>query len=329
MMAPMQPLTHHEIMSLAAPFARSGRHVDLAASDRPQRRLAFKVVAHAAVVDGLPAWRESLLLELPHTGRHRLTRTLTLAEGLQATLVGEGDDAGMLLAAVQAVPAERQLQRVAGHWVAFNHRVAPGTGALQLTGAATQLAGLCLQMSVSRVQGIAAELTLAAPAGVEFTLPEDLLAVLGLPWSRLSHAAGQWRASIQLRGNEHKRSQDAEHKFARSVEHLAQTLADTPAQFHQRFVRQRWLVTLRRATPLGMAVGLVIAALLVPRLELGSDSVLRMLIFNSPPLLLAWIFSMREMPHLEIPPLPRRPALPGWQAEAAPAPADTPSSISR
>ena len=51
----MQPLTHHEIMSLVAPFARSGRHVDLAASDRPQRRLAFKLVEHAAVVDGLPA----------------------------------------------------------------------------------------------------------------------------------------------------------------------------------------------------------------------------------------------------------------------------------
>ena len=329
MRAPVQPLTHHEIMSLVAPFARSGRHVDLAASDRPQRRLAFKLVEHAAVVDGLPAFRESLLLELPSTGGHRLTRTLTLAEGLEATLVGEGADAGMLLAAVQAVPPARQLRLVAGQWVAFSHRVAPASGTLVLAQAATQLAGLTLQMNVSRVGGIAAELTLAAPPGVEFTLPEDLLAVLGLPWSRLSRAAGQWRASITLRGDEQKRTRDAEHKFARSVEHLAQTLADTPAQFHQRFVRQRWLVTLRRATPLGVAVGLIIAALLVPSLDLGSDSVLRMLIFNSPPLLLVWIFSMREMPRLEIPPLPRRPALPGWQSQAVPGPPDTPTPTSR
>ena len=270
--------------------------------------------------------QDGLLLEQPSTDGYRLTRTLTLPDGLRATLCGEGADAGMLLAAVQAVPPARQLPRIAGHWVAFSHRVAPASGALVLTHAATRLAGLDLKMQVSRVKGISAELTLAAPPEVEFSLPEDLLAVLGLPWSRLSKAAGQWRASIVLRGDEHKRGLDAEHKFARSVEHLAQTLADTPARFHQRFVRRRWLVTLRRATPLAVAVGLIIAALLVPRLDLGSDSVLRMLIFNSPPLLLVWIFSMREMPRLEIPPLPRRPALPGWQVQQAPADTSTPTA---
>ena len=107
-------------------------------------------------------------------------------------------------------------------------------------------------MSVSRVQGIAAELTLAAPPGVEFTLPEDLLAVLGWPWTRLSRAAGQWRASCGCAATA-ERTADAEAKFARSVAHLAQTLADTPAQFHERCGRQRWLVTLRRAMPLLVA----------------------------------------------------------------------------
>jgi hypothetical protein len=324
MSASMQPLTHHEIMSLVVPFARIGRQVDLAASDRLQRHLVFKPLDHAAAPDGLPALQESLALALPDTGGYRLTRTLALPDGLRATLSGEGADVVVLLAAVQAVPAARQLQRIAGHWVAFNHRVAPASGALVLTQAATRLAGLDLQMQVSRVKGISAELTLDAPPGVELTLPEDLLAVLGLPWSRLSKAAGQWRASIVLRGDEHKRGLDAEHKFARSVEHLAQTLADTPAHFHQRFLRRRWGVALRRATPLAVALGLVVAALLVPRLDLDSDSVLRMLIFNSPPLLLVWLFSMREMPRLEIPPLPRRPALPGWQA-----PAESPATHSR
>ncbi len=316
MMAVVQPLTHHEILGLVAPFASCGRHVDLAASDRLQRRLVFQPIEYAAADGSLPAVQDSLLLEQPSTGWYRLTRTLDLASGLQATLSGEGADVGVLLSAVQAVPPTRQLQRIAGHWVALSHRVTPASGALVLTQATARLEGLGLQMSVSRVKGIAAELALAPAQGVEFTLPEDLLAVLGLPWSRLSKAADQWRASVVLRGDGHKRGLDAEHKFARSVEHLAQTLADTPAHFHQRFLRRRWGVALRRATPLAVALGLVVAALLVPRLDLDSDSVLRMLIFNSPPLLLVWLFSMREMPRLEIPPLPRRPALPGWQAPA-------------
>lgn len=325
MIVPMQPLSHHEILTLAAPFARSGLQVDLAASDRLQRRMAFRPVPHEAEADGLPALRESLLLEQPAEADYRLTRSLSLADGRAALLVAEGEDPGALLAAVQAVPPARQWQRVAGLWTASSYRVAVATGRLQLTGAAAALGPLQLQMGVSRVQGIAAELTLSAPPGTEFALPEDLLAVLGLPWSRLSRAAGQWRASIQLRGDDERRTQDAERKFARSVEHLAQVLAGTPAQFHQRFARRRWGVALRRATPLAVAVGLVIAALLVPRLDLDNDSVLRMLIFNSPPLLLVWMFSMREMPRLEIPPLPRRPVLPGWQVNAAPT-ADTPTA---
>lgn len=324
MSARVQPLSHHEIIGLVAPFARCGRHLDLAASDRLQRRLAFKPVEHGGDGNaaGLPAFHEQLQLELPDRDSCRLTRTLTLPGGLAAVLVAEGDEPGPLLAAVQAVPPSRQLQQVAGQWVAFSHRVTPATGALVLTHAAARPAGLLLQMKVSRVPGIAAELTLGAPAGVDFTLPEDLLAVLGLPWSRLDRAAGQWRASLQLRGDQARRTVDAELRFARSVEHLAHTLAGTPAQFHQRFLRQRWAVALRRATPALVALGLIIAALLVPRLDLGSDSVLRMLIFNSPPLLLVWMFSMREMPRLEIPPLPRRPALPGWQTPSTATPAD-------
>jgi hypothetical protein len=318
MNAAAQPLSHHEIVALVAPFARCGRHLDLAASDRLQRRLVFRPVEHAAQAGGLPAVQEGLQLELPPGGGFRLTRRLSLPGGLQATLVGESADAAALLAAVLAVPLARQLQRVAGHWLAFSHRLGPGGGALVLSEADARLDGLALRMQVSRVKGIAAELTLAPPPGVQLALPEDMLAVLGLAWSRLSpnRAAGDWRASLVLRGDAHRRGEDAERKFVRSVEHLAQTLAGTPAQFHQRFVRRRWGVALRRATPLAVTLGLVGAALWVPRLDLGSDSVLRMLIFNSPPLLLVWLFSMREMPRLEIPPLPRRPALPGWQAPA-------------
>jgi len=55
------PLTHHEILALVAPFARRGRRVDLAASDRVARRIAFRPVEHAARED-VPAHRETLSL---------------------------------------------------------------------------------------------------------------------------------------------------------------------------------------------------------------------------------------------------------------------------
>jgi hypothetical protein len=321
MMAPMQPLTHHQIMDLVAPFARSGRQVDLAASDRLQRRLAFKPLEHPAAPAAdapLPAMRESLLLELPSADGYQLTRTLSLPGGLQAQLVCEGAEPGALLDAIQAVPPASQLRWAGGVLLALSYRVSATSGDRLLTQATAHVQGMNLRLDVSRVGGIAAELTLSAMPGTDYALPEDLLAVLGLPWSRLSRRATGWQASIQLRGEGAKRTHDAEDKLQRTVAHLAQTLAATPAQFHQRFRRARWGVVLRRATPLLVALALIVAALLVPQLELGSDSILRMLIFNSPPLLLVWLFSMREMPRLEIPPLPRTPALPGWQQPTAP-----------
>jgi hypothetical protein len=40
---------------------------------------------------------------------------------------------------------------------------------------------------------------------------------------------------------------------------------------------------------------------------------LLMMIFNLPPLLLLMLFGMRELPRLEIPPLPRRSTAVSWQ----------------
>jgi len=321
----MQPLTHHELIALAAPFVRQGLQVDLPGSDRLQRRLAFKP---AALPDQapLPPLQQTLWLELPETGPARLLRRLALPDGSVAELACEGEDPAALWAAVQAVPPTRQLPCVAGCMLVLSHRQAAGNATLLLTRATVALDGLRLQLTVSRVGGIAGELRLEPAGGAQFQLPEDLLSVLGLAWSRLSTTASGWQASVQLRGEGAQRTQDAEAKLQRSVTHLVQTLAEPPARFHERFRRQRWLVTLRRATPLLAALGLIGSALMVPSLELGSGSVVNLLIFNAPPLLLVWLFSMREMPRLEIPPLPRRPALPGWQVPADGMPAAGPAS---
>ena len=91
----LPPLTHHQILALVAPFSRSGRHVDLAASDRMARRVAFKAVAHGAIT-------ETLLLDNPSEGRFKLTRVLTVQGGLQARLTAEGSEPAALLARVDA-----------------------------------------------------------------------------------------------------------------------------------------------------------------------------------------------------------------------------------
>ena len=44
------PLTHHEILGLIEPFTRRGLHVDLAASNRIERRLLFKPIVHEEVL---------------------------------------------------------------------------------------------------------------------------------------------------------------------------------------------------------------------------------------------------------------------------------------
>jgi hypothetical protein len=102
------------------------------------------------------------------------------------------------------------------------------------------------------------------------------------------------------------------------------TLAEPPQRFHERLWRQRWGVTLRRATPLLGGVALLLGAAAVPKIDLAEDSVLRMLIFHAPPLLLVALFCMREMPRIEIPPLPRASRAQQWR-EGAPTPVGGPA----
>ncbi len=82
--------------------------------------------------DAIPSHCESLQLDSAAQGLHRLTRTLTLGDGVQATLVTEGPDPGALLERVDAVPHDRQLRHGNGFVVALSHRLLD-TGALLFT----------------------------------------------------------------------------------------------------------------------------------------------------------------------------------------------------
>jgi hypothetical protein len=317
------PLTHHEILQLVEPFARRGRRVDLAASQRLERRIAFRAIEHADAVAHMPGIVETLSLENPHEGSFRLTRVLTLPCGLEARLRTDGSDPAELLARIESVAPSAQIEGTADAVIARSHRIVR-TGAthqdgtpttrLILSGGIARVGGLDLAMNVLDVKGTPAEIELRPTSGSHDLghLPEDLLAVLGWSWSRLARTEGGWTAGVRLARIEPERSEDAHRKLDAVVKHLTQTLSASPARFHQRHFGARWLVFLRRAFPLLASIGLIVGTLALPRADVGGESMIRMLMFHSPPLLLIVFFCMRELPRIEIPPLPRRSFAATW-----------------
>jgi hypothetical protein len=338
---PLLPLTHHQIIGLIEPFTRRGRHVDLAASDRLERRLAFKPIEHTGEPVALAGLRETLSLENTAADTFRLTRRLATADGLEASLYIEGADPGELLARIEAVPAGRQFLTGAGFAIALSHRLEAGwggkpmgtgpgafNGRLTLTHAAGHAGDPGLKMKVPKTRGTPAQLELSVSAEDTIDLPEDLLAVLGWSWGRLIPVRQGWTSNIGLRGGEPERSAEAERKLEKAARHIAQTLAEPPARFHERRVWARWGVAARRASPLIGCAALMAGAAAVQDLELAQNSVFRMLIFHTPPLLLMVFFCLQEMPRVEIPPLPRRSRATAWRpvigaASAVPEPRPT------
>jgi len=318
---PVLPLTHHQILELVAPCARSGWRVDLAASDRVARRVVFKP---RDLPDTVPPLRATLALEAPEQGELRLTRGLLRPDGLQAPAVAEGRDVADLLTRIEAVAPGQHFSAGPGWLAALGWRMRR-SAAPQLHHAELRVAGLTLQMTVSSVPRIPAELTLRAATGGAITeLPHDLLSVLGGDWSRLTHATDHWKASVDLRGRDvTQRSADALRRLQAAATHLVRTLAEPPRRFHERHRAARWRATVRRAVPLAACVGVIGAALAVPALDLPEDSVVRMLIFNAPPILLGLFVVLREMPRVELPPLPRPLAETAWRPHG---PADQPET---
>lgn len=307
------PLTHHEILGLVAPFTARGRHVDLAASDRAERRLLFKVIHHAAEADGAPELLETLVLENKASDEFRLTRRLSLPGGLEATLHTEGRDPGDLLARIEAIPLRRQIRCQPGFVIVEHHRLDASASSdrhaaatrMILTHATAQIGALTVELKLPALGGIPAELELKMATERLAWWPEDLLAVLGWSWARLVRAGGGWKCSLRVRGKAEARSRDTEQKFERTAEHLVQTLAEPPRRFHERWASRRWGVTVRRAIPLVVTVSLIATAAAVPSMGLSEDSLWRMVVFQSPPLLLVLVFCFRELPQIEIPPWPR------------------------
>jgi hypothetical protein len=313
----MHPLTHHEIVGLVGPFARRGRHVDLAASDRMARRLVFRPVEHAPEVAALPEYRELLQLDSATPGVHRLTRTLTLVDGVQATLIAEGPDPDVLLARIEAVPHTLQLRPGPGFTIANSHRL-QDANTPQFVRGTVRVAGLTVVLDRGSADDRYGELAMTTTLDDPLVLPDDLVAVLGWDWTRLDawtdRMARRWTAGVRLRGRGTAASRDAEGKLDRVATLLATTLSEPPARFHERQRAARWLFAFRRSIPLQVCAFLILGALLFTKAGLSQDSAIRMLIFNAPPLMLVALFCLREPPRIEWPTWPRRPTATSWRS---------------
>ncbi len=317
-----RPLTHHEILGLVEPFARRGRHVDLSASDRMERRLVFKPIAHAGETFGPAGASEILQLENPRAEVYRLIRTLTLEGGAKAKLTTEGLNPGELLARIETVPPERQVQSVAGVPIARSYRLEAASGdatkplRMALTSAEARLDGVTLVLKAETGRGYPAEIELTPqpdhPLDLPDGMPDDLLATLGWDWRVLGRRGTGWTSALRAPRNEPRRSRRIEVALEQAVAHLARTLSEPPRRFHERLVRARWGVVFRRMLPLIVSIALIGAAVGLTFVDIAQDSLLRMLILNSPPLLLVMVFTMRELPRFEIPPPPRPSRAPSW-----------------
>lgn len=303
------PLTHHEVLALAEPFVRRGIAVDLAAGDRIARRIAFRAREIDASRHGLGPLRDVLRLERLPTGTLRLLRTVTPAEGPEATVEAMGMKAAELLDLVEAVPVQALLRRGQGFALA-RHQVVNPVGRVFARGVA-RLDGLELTMTVSPVRGVAADLRLVQTGPVAFALPEDLLAVLGWDWTRLLPERGGWRTRLRLRGGNDRRTRNGEAAFDRAAEHLASTLAAPPEQFHRHHRGARLFAMFRRSIPLLTPAALVLTVLALPRFDVEA-SPLWVLLYHVPTVLIALAFLLQELPAFEIPPWPRPRREPSW-----------------
>jgi hypothetical protein len=302
---PLPPLTHHEILRWVEPFTRGGRQVDLQASDRQARQLVFRPVTH----DGNPTLTDTLTLDNPEPGRFTLARCVATPAGLQGRWVAEGAEPGELLSRVMAHPPGSLFGQGPGYMLARSLRLQPDA----LTHLEARVGGLTVKLRMPAVAGYPATVEIPLPEGRTLELPEDLLAVLGWHWDRLSLERGAWRSTLRVRRRaEPERSRLVEARFEAALQHIVRTLAEPPALYHQRLLAARWRVAFRRALPLLVGMGLVAAAVVLPQLDIAQESVVRMLMFNAPPLLVAVGICLQELPRFELPRWPRPPRSATW-----------------
>lgn len=318
------PFSHHGILELAAPFIEQGYKVDLAASDRAERQLAFHPVEHAAVSGRHPALSCALRLEQPHRAKFRLIRTLQTRDGLTAQVTAEGDDPARLLPAVEAIAPARQFHEIAGTRLALSYSLAwwtpqaevrpPSADSLRtprLVRAETQVDGVQLLVQ-DEGNRRTLSVRIAATDNRRLALTTDFLAVLGWRWSPLRpNATGAWDGSLKVPGREPRRTERLEGQLDVAAAHFARTIASPPADFNGQHRPARWRAALQRLLPL-LFVGGSILAFVVLIVILPKTPVYQVLLLDLSIVVIVVTALMDKAYRFEIPPVPRTLSQADW-----------------
>lgn len=253
-----EPLTHHQIIHIAAAFAERGHVLDPGSSCRMTRRLVFKPHVYDNVADGFRI-KACLLLENPWRGTYRLSRDLVLPNGLVSRLTVSGPDPLDLLRTTEAIPLERGFVFGARFILAKSHAHEPfgwssspveGEDRLALKGAVAKVAGLTMLFDMPEVAGYPAKIRITSSTSEAIELPNDVLAVLGPDWRPLRAIDGGWTTTMRVRGREPRRSARSEANIERAISHVAQALMQPPRSYHEGRTLARWWVQIRNALPL-------------------------------------------------------------------------------
>ncbi|MEE4362231.1 MAG: hypothetical protein V2I63_12000 [Pseudomonadales bacterium] len=315
------PLSHHSILALVAPLTRIGRRVDLEASDRMARRIAFRTVEHGSADTGERVIRERLILDCAASEGFVVERSLDDGQGLcSRDEIRAPSVDGVARWLASSDPRDRFPEHGGIPTAESVHLGVDdqghAAGAACLRAARALVRGLDLRLDTDTVPPEVVRFTLTPEPGSSITwLPSDLLALLGRRWRRLEHDGRRWRASYRSTRSEAARAADLRACFARTVVHLDQVLGAPPTDFHARFAPLRWRVAARRALPLALcvAVPLVFGAITIWAHRAGFR--LHPLALQVPPLMMvgAAIATAREIPILEWPPRPGPLPADAWQ----------------
>ena len=121
---------------------------------------------------------------------------------------------------------------------------------------------------------------------------------------------------MRLRGRAALRNARAETALALAATHLAQTLAEPPARFHDRLFAARRRAFLRRGIPTLTAITLLLTLAALAHLDGDRAPGLWMALYHVPTFLVALSFCLQELPRFGIPPWPRRLAEAAWRSGA-------------
>ena len=155
----------------------------------------------------------------------------------------------------------------------------------------------------------------AAPAGTPLAaLPDDVLAVLGPDWRPLRWHGDRWKGTLRIPGREPLRGERAAARIDAALAHLERVVARPPADYHRRHAAARRRVFLGRLRP-ALALLAILAVMPIAWLLVARGGVrMHPLALGLTPLLMVGVvtLSAREIPVLEIPPLPRPLAPDRW-----------------